>query len=263
MEGFLPVAVPGLFAVERPPEPGGRDALVVLVHGTMDRHTGFARMRRELADLRTVVYDRRGYGRSRSLAPPADLDGSVDDLLGLCDGRPATVVGHSYGGCIALRAAQLAPRVVRSVVVYEVPLPWLVTWPAGTGSALALAAPDPDAAVEVFLRRVIGSRRWEELPERTKEDRRAEGPALLADLRSVRPQPGEPAPLDPGAIDVPVLVGRGTRSPSHLLDGTDRLAGLLPHAEAFVLDGASHDAHASRAPEMALVTRRALARAGA
>lgn len=255
-----PVADAPLFALERPPDHGNGGALVVAVHGTMDRHTSFARLRRELADLRTIVYDRRGYGRSRSLPPAAGLDASVDDLLALCAGRPAVVLGHSYGGCISLRAAERAPFLVRAVVVYEPPLPWLVDWPDGTGSGRALTAPDPAAAAEAFLRRVIGNRRFEALPERAKADRRAEGPALVADLRSVRPASGRPPPLDLQAVTVPVVVGRGTRSPDHLLSGADRLARLLPDAELTVVDGAGHDAHVSQPEALATMVRRALAR---
>lgn len=248
-----------LFSVERPPDDGGRDALVVAVHGTMDRSAGFAGVRRELADLRTLVYDRRGYGRSQGTGPAVDLDAGVDDLLDLCSGRQvAVIVGHSYGGCIALRAAQRAPALVRSVAVYEPPLPWLVGWPADTGSSRALGAADPEAAAEAYMRRVIGDRRWEDLPERVRDRRRSEAPALLADLHSVRPGPGAAAPIDLEAVSVPVVVGRGTRSPAHLLAGADRLVGLLPDAELVVVAGAGHGAHTTHPEAVAAMVRRAL-----
>ena len=256
------MAAAHLFAVERPADggDGGPELLVVGVHGTMDRHTGFAWVRRALRDVPTLLYDRRGYGRSRPLPPAPDLDASVEDLLGVCAGRPAVVVGHSYGGCIALRAAELAPDAVRAVVVYEPPLPWLVEWPADTSSGRALRASDPAAAAEAFLRRMIGNRRWEQLPDRVKDDRRGEGPALLADLRSVRPAAGAPAPVDLEAVAVPVVVGRGTTSPAHLLSGVDRLAALLLDADLRVVEGADHGAHISRPDTIAALVRRALTR---
>jgi len=252
------VAVASLFALERPPDDGGCDALVVAVHGTMDRSAGFAGVRRALADLRTVVYDRRGYGRSRDLPPAGSLDASVEDLLALCAGRRSVLLGHSYGACICLRAAEVAPQVVRAVAVYEPPLPWLVAWPADTGSSVALRAPDPEAATEAYMRRVIGDRRWDDLPERVKAQRRSEAPALLADLRSIRPAAGQPAPIDLAAVSVPVVVGRGTRSPAHLRSGADRLSELLPWAELIVLEGAGHGAHTSHPEGIASLVRRAL-----
>ena len=253
------MAVGALFALERAPSGAGDGPLVVMVHGTMDRSTGFAAVRRALSDLRTIVYDRRGYGRSRHLEPAPDLDAGVDDLLALCAGRPALIVGHSFGGCIALRAAQVAPDVVRAVVVYEPPLPWLVEWPDGTGSGRALAAPDPAAAVDAFLRHAVGDRRWESLPDRVRAERRAEGPALLADLRSVRPGHASPAPLDLLAVAVPVVVGRGTRSPAHLISGCELIAELAL-AELTVVDGAAHRAQATHPDAVAAMARQGLAR---
>ncbi|MGH9301557.1 MAG: hypothetical protein ACRD0E_06695, partial [Acidimicrobiales bacterium] len=46
-------------------EPGS-STWVFLVHGSMDRATGFARVRRHLHETSVVAYDRRGYHRSRT-----------------------------------------------------------------------------------------------------------------------------------------------------------------------------------------------------
>ena len=43
------------------------------------------------------------------------------DLVTIVGGRPAVLVGHSYGGDVALGAAAAAPEVVRAVGVYEPP----------------------------------------------------------------------------------------------------------------------------------------------
>ncbi len=54
------------------PHLGGRarpvTTRVILVHGTMDRASSFARLLPHLTDLDVVTYDRRGYGRARRSA---------------------------------------------------------------------------------------------------------------------------------------------------------------------------------------------------
>jgi pimeloyl-ACP methyl ester carboxylesterase len=247
----------------------GADApFVVLVHGTMDRSTSFHAVMGMLSDCSVLAYDRRGYARSRFAEPPAtSLADHVDDLVELLDGRPAVVAGHSYGADVALAAAQRRPDLVRAVAAFEAPMPWIPEWPEDTagGEALraALRGGDPAAAVEAFLRRMIGDEAWEMLPLRAKEDRRGEGEALLNDMRSLRRDPasGE-GPLDPAAVKVPVVVGHGSRSRAHQVDNAKRLHGLLPDAELVVIDGAAHGAHASHPEAFADLVRRALARAG-
>jgi pimeloyl-ACP methyl ester carboxylesterase len=232
---------------------------VVMVHGSMDRHASFAGVRRALPEAHVVVYDRRGYGRSRDVPVATSIDDHVADLLEITGERPMVVLGHSYGGCVALRAAEIAPALVRGLVVYEAPLPWLPGWPADTGGGRALAAPDPETAAEAFLRRLLGDARWEGLPERTRRDRRAEGAALVSDMRSVRPLGGG-APVDVARVRQPVIVARGSASAPHHIDGTSRLAALLPDAELVTLDGATHGAHVARPEEMAALVRRVLGR---
>jgi pimeloyl-ACP methyl ester carboxylesterase len=249
-----------LHVVDRPGPAGA--PLVVLVHGTMDRSASFHRVMGALADCAVLAYDRRGYARSRFATPAAtSVADHVDDLLALLDGRAAVVVGHSYGGDVALAAAQRRPDLVRSVAAFEAPMPWLPEWPNDTagGEALRSALADDDgsghAAVEAFMRRMLGAEAWEMLPPRAKNDRRGEGPALISDMRSLR---GGPAPLDPALVQVPVVVGYGSRSRAHQVDNAKRLVGLLPHAELWCIDGAQHGAHSSHPEEFAAFVRRAV-----
>lgn len=69
--------------------------------------------------VRMLSYDRAGIGDSRSTAPltPAILTQQLLALLSnLGIRRPVVVVGHSYGGLIAVLHAAQAPAAVRSVV---------------------------------------------------------------------------------------------------------------------------------------------------
>jgi pimeloyl-ACP methyl ester carboxylesterase len=115
------------FHVTRWGETGPR---VILVHGSAqgsraggDQH--FSRQR-QLAErgFQVLVPDRPGHGRSADPGRPddAEADGAlVADLIG--DG--AHLVGHSYGGCVALAAAVRNPSAVRSLTLIEPAMPLL------------------------------------------------------------------------------------------------------------------------------------------
>lgn len=230
-----------MFAVETGPEAA---PLVLLVHGSMDRSGGFAKVTRLLAErYRVVRYDRRGYARSADIEGPFTMADQVADLVGVLAGRPAHVVGHSYGGDVALAAAQHRPDLVRSVGVFEPPLAWLPWWPAGTAGGQAVAEAGragAEAAAERFLRRMLGDHTWELLPGGTRAERLAEGVALVGELADLRAH----APFDPAAVTVPVVVGRGELAAPHHTQATVQLASWFA-TSPIVVEGAGHGAHRS------------------
>lgn len=244
-------APPELYVNERPAEPDA--ALVVVVHGVMDRSASFGRLGMRLRDLHVIRYDRRGYGRSIATGP-ADLDRHVDDLLAVLDRRPATVFGHSYGGVVALLAAEREPDLVRSVLVFEPPTPWRSWWPDAAPAPLD----DPADEAEAFLRRAVGDRLWERLPTRTRDARRAEGVAMRAEIASIQGT----APFDPGRVEVPVLLAHGSATTWWHERATRELAHDLPNAESAVVEGAQHGVHLTHATELAHLVRRSVARSG-
>ena len=234
---------------------------VVLVHGSLDRSTDFLRTMRLLDDLTVVRYDRRGYGRSLAAGVCAAFVEQVDDLVPVVDGRPSVVVGHSLGGVVALAFAARHPELVPAVVAYEAPMAWQPWWPQTTAGSAATAGDGDEAqAAERFMRRMIGADRWEALPERTKEQRRAEGPALVTELRSIRPP--APAPYDPERLTMPVIAAHGSESKPHHQETARALATAAPQGELVVVEGAGHGVHLSHPAAVADLVRRALARAG-
>ncbi len=201
---------------------------VVLVHGSLDRSAGMAKLSRRLEDrFRVTRYDRRGYGRSMPHTGPFDIEAQVDDLVNAITGapdapEPCVVFGHSYGGNVALASAQRHPALVAGVIVYETPLSWMPWWPGTTaGGGAREWEHDPEEAAERFMRRLIGDGRWEHLPETTRQARRAEGPALIGELGSLSREP----PWTPELIEVPVLAMRGEFGPAHHEHGMGVLAG--------------------------------------
>lgn len=232
---------------------------VVLVHGSMDRAASFLKVARRLPELSTTRYDRRGYGRSVGAGVASSVADQVADLLAVLDGQPSVVVGHSLGGVIALAAATAEPGLITSVAAFESPMSWLDWWPAASAGGVAMAVVDevgPEEAAERFMRRMIGDERWERLPARTRAERRAEGPALLAELATIR----SGAPYEPADLTVPVLAGYGTESKPYHQQAAARLAEWAPDGELMVIDGAGHAAQSSHPDAFAMFVRRAVAR---
>ncbi|HEX2575372.1 MAG TPA: alpha/beta hydrolase [Aquihabitans sp.] len=233
----------------------GSSPAVVVVHGGMDRASSFGRVARRLADVPLVTYDRRGYGRSID-AGTTDLDGHVDDLLAVVGTEPAVVFGHSVGGVVALVAAERRPELVRAVLAFEAPAPWAHWWPQPSRRPADDAESDPGDEAERFMRRMVGDAIWERLPPGTRADRRAEGPALRADLRSIdRSSP----PYDAASIAVPVLSAAGGETTWWHRRAAEELAAAVPDGRFEVLGDATHGAHLTHAAETAHLVRAARA----
>lgn len=165
------------------------------------------------------------------------MDAQVDDLAGLLAGRRALVVGHSFGGNVALAVADRHPDLVGGVVVYESPLSWCSWWPGSTAGADALATRgDPAEAAERFMRRLIGDARWEKMPPSRRAARRAEGAAMVGELTDLRLR----APWDAERITVPVVTIHGEHGAPHHPDAMRFLAELLPRARNVEIPGARH-----------------------
>lgn len=243
----------GIHVVEDPPADARTSSapIVVVVHGAMDRAASFGRVAKQLHGRHVVRYDRRGYGRSAA-SPIGGLHDHVDDLMAIVDERPAVVFGHSIGAVVALIAAVESPESIRSVLAYEPPTPWQPWWPEGS------PAPE-DAAdeAEAFMRRAIGDRFWSRLPARTRADRRAEGPALRADIASLQ----GPAPFDPRSIAVPVIVGSGSDAARWHARAAEEVAGAIPGAAHEVVAGAGHGVHLTHPRATAQLIEQAIARA--
>jgi pimeloyl-ACP methyl ester carboxylesterase len=233
---------------------------VVLSHGTMDRSAGMLRLSRRLDDDFFVVrYDRRGYGRSIGVGPPFTMEAHVDDLRNvitdtLVDRSAAAVFGHSFGGNVALGLAMSAPELVDRVVVYETPLSWFDWWPGNTAGGVALgdraaADTDPEDAAEIFMRRLVGDAIWERLPSSTRSARRAEGPAMVAELTDLR----RVAPWNAEQISQPVLAIGGETGRPHHQRGMRALAAMIDGAEHVELAGAGHGAPNTHPDELAAI----------
>jgi len=220
---------------------------VICVHGGLDRGGSFARMARRMDHYRVIAYDRRGYQQSRD-RQPLSLDGHAEDLRAVVDAvrsdRPTLVFGHSYGGVVAIRSAEIGAQ-FDAMVTYEPPLPWLAP---RTGSFGDLN-PDPEAEAELFFRRMVSNSAWERMSVAEQQSRRSDGPALHDDLSTIR---NTTAAVNWSAVSTPWTYGHG--------DAADRLeyyqsiaAGLrrdLPTITTTQVAHAGHGAHLSNPEAM-------------
>jgi pimeloyl-ACP methyl ester carboxylesterase len=227
-------------------------AVVICVHGGLDRGGSFARLARRVEDLDLLAYDRRGYRGSRGLVP-LTFDEHVRDLTAIARREqavgPVVLFGHSFGGLVALGAAARDPGLAAVVIIFETPLPWILervsSRPAPTN--------DPDHEAETFFRRVVSDEAWERLSEPERESRRLDGPALLADLAVVRGA----APFDLATMSTPVVLIHGDGPlGAHYRALADKLAVLSPSIETIEMSHTGHGAHLSRpGPLAALIGR--------
>jgi len=258
----------GLHVIERT-APGPEAATVILVHGSLDRAESFRRVMRRLPELDIVAYDRRGYQGSRETGV-VGLGGHIADLVDIVTevrARGATTVsavGHSVGGDVVIGAALAQPRLFASVGAFEPPMPWLGFRRPRPGEERPRdwtpMAEDPAEEVERFFSRMVSPSAWRRLSDEGRAGRRADGPALVADLLGLR---GDP-PFEVMDLAVPVLFGRGgPASEPHHRDCVAWLSAHVPGAALFEIESAQHGAHLSHPDRFAAFTRAVVERAAA
>lgn len=236
---------------------------LVLVHGTADDHSRWARLLPEFAETFTVyAVDRRGRGASGAGdATTYAIEREFEDLVAVVEatGEPAHLLGHSYGALCALEASLLTDK-LRKLVLYEPPIP---IPPGSAGSLITspetvaqmetqLAAGDLEGVLLTFAREiakvpedVIAFLRT--LPEwQTGVDA---APTIVAEVRAVEHYVFDPVRFR--SLTAPTLLLKGSESPPYLLAATEAVAAALPNCRLTTFSGQGHLAM-DTAPELFL-----------
>lgn len=270
----------------------GAGAPVLFVHGSAsDRRTWDGQLDALSAGHEAIAYSRRFHWPNAPIVEGEDysFDQHLDDLeavIGALAVGPVHMVGHSYGGLLALALAARRGDLVRTLALIEASaltlfvsdppepvelLRLLVTDPRtafaivrfgarGVGPATkAVKRGDLDAAIGYFGRAVLGPAAY----ARLSDERRAQARAnfFAAELLGS----GFP-PLDKAAIskiDCPALLALGDRSPALFARLTGGIARLLPKARRLKVAEASHIVHEDQREAFNAGLREFLAGAGA
>lgn len=205
---------------------------VVCLHSNASSSSQWRALAELLADrFHVIAVDGYGAGKSPEWPGPAPLrlEDEVRLLEGILDraGERFHLVGHSYGGAVAMKAAVMHPQRVRSVVIYEPTLFHLVAggdpanssiqgiWRAASDAADAVDQGDRHGGARRFIDFWMGSGAFDAMPP-------ARQAGIETSVRSVRAWRDtlvdETMPLPAlAALDVPVLCMWGEASPESSL----------------------------------------------
>jgi pimeloyl-ACP methyl ester carboxylesterase len=166
---------------------------IVLLHATLSASVQLGGLARILAARGLVLaLDRRGSAESAVPAPRRlDVAVHVADVAALLDAEGiagAILVGHSFGGVVALETAAQLPERAAAVVAWEPPYGPLADAPTRAEFAAVAAATErahatggAAAAAAAFLDGVAGEGAWGALPERARAFLAAQGDGAYAD----------------------------------------------------------------------------------
>ncbi len=235
-------------------EEHGSGAPLLLVHGT----GGYADLWTPVLDglarsYRVIAYDRRGFGRSTYAGRVRFGDHARDAaaLLDTLGASPATVLGWSGGGVVALDLAASVPECVSDLVLAE-PAVRLSTHPTRGSIGMQLRSSiqrylrrDAGAAAQTMYRwasgYTTGGNAFDGLPQAWQDQMTAHARSTLREMDQLLwPFPARSAIR---SITCPVTVIVGSLSDPAFSKAHEFVTRLLPQAGRITLQDAAHFLH--------------------
>lgn len=228
---------------------------VVCLHSNASTSSQWRSLLNDLSDhFKVLAPDALGAGKSPSWpeTQPGALSQEVLLLSKVLDeaGEEFFLVGHSYGGAVALKIALECPDRVKAIVLYEPTLfavlqqespnqPAFNEIKSVVDDAVALIdRGDLSSAAERFIDYWMHSGAWTSMPDEVK------GPiarSMLDVERWMQALAQEPTPLEElSRIELPVLYMTGGRSPASSRGVARLLTAALPQVDALEFDDLGH-----------------------
>jgi pimeloyl-ACP methyl ester carboxylesterase len=249
----MAITTRGALTISLLDEGSGPPALLLHSGGAASRQ--WTRLVAKLKPFRRVLApDLLGYGRSTPW--PADAPFELAEDLRLVDALlegvpgPYDLVGHSYGGMLALQIARARPREVRSLAIYE-PVAFGVLYePPDADAAAELEALNHDGRFlddagggdEVWLERFVdywsGKGAFRDLSDAARAAFLAAGRKVFQEVSRIM---ADRTPVEAyKVIEAPVLLMGGAESTRAAKGVLDRLEAALPRVRRVTFPETGH-----------------------
>ncbi|MCB1385840.1 MAG: alpha/beta fold hydrolase [Nitratireductor sp.] len=223
---------------------------VIAIHGSASSSQQWESLTGYMSDRSRVIRpDLPGYGKTPALKGPRSLAAIAATLVPLLEemGEPVHLVGHSFGGAVALKLASLRPDLVRSLAVMEPAAFHLLEPNSPLLDAImsvekamrrSLRHGEGDDAMRGFIDFWNGDGAWRRSSAGLRQKLALLADQVIADFDAVMAESAGLANY--AAIRCPVLALTGRQSPRVAQALTARLAGAMPSAKLASLPGAGH-----------------------
>jgi pimeloyl-ACP methyl ester carboxylesterase len=220
---------------------------VVLLHSSASSGAQWgAFAERQGARYRVVAPDLCGYGSAPPWSGhgPFRLEHEAEAVLAVIERLkgPVHLVGHSYGGAVALHVAGKYARLLSSLTLIEPVAFHLLDDKSGVAGvagrvAQALASGDYEGGMAQFVDYWTPGA-WKLLPAARRSAMAARLAKVALDFHAAFNEPARAADLR--GLELPTLILRGTDSPLPVQRICELLARTLPAARLETLEGAGH-----------------------
>ncbi|MDF3126371.1 alpha/beta hydrolase [Rheinheimera sp. 1928-s] len=214
---------------------------VLMLHSSLSSGRQWQGLKLALkADFQVLNPDLLGYGSNTASYPrPMQLADEANQLWPLLEGKPAgsvILIGHSFGGAIALHMARTRPELFKAVLLFEpVAFHLLKTTEPGLYQQVQqlsqqMLSISPQDAAALFIDYWQGDGYFANLPDVMQQKLAGQVGKVAADFEALS---DEPATLTDyaGAIHCPVLLLSGEQSQLSAQRLAKILAGALPSVE--------------------------------
>ncbi len=230
----------------------GEGPPVLFLPGSYSTPRAWSGVMERLAGWQMISVSLPGYGRTQERRDPtdcrmADLIGFVADVAEKI-GTPFHLVGHSFGGQVALAATLEGGLPIQSLVTFEANPIYMrragtaFAWQAALQEMVArfdsaVAKGDP-AAAGIIIDYYCGAGVFDTMPEPIRAFCAATAHTNVLDWHTARDF--APWATEFGAVSLPTTLCRGDRANIAIREITDELGGIIPKAKTAVVDGADH-----------------------